>query len=84
MIETNQPFVVAGTGTPLRQFIYSLDLAELIVRVLFEYDDIEPIILSVSEEQEVSIRQVVECIVDAMEFKGRVIWDSTKGVKHWY
>ena len=30
-------FVVMGSGTPLRQFIYSDDLASLIVKTLNEY-----------------------------------------------
>lgn len=35
-----------GSGKPLRQFIYSIDLAKLIIWVLREYDSVEPIILS--------------------------------------
>lgn len=62
-----------GTGKPLRQFIYSDDLARLFVWVLRHYDDPNPIILSVGEEQEVSIKDVVESIVKAMHFTGEVI-----------
>ena len=40
------PFVVLGTGKPLRQFIYSFDLAKLFIWQLREYDDVEPVILS--------------------------------------
>ena len=40
------PFVVSGTGKPLRQFIYSRDLAKLFIWTLREYEDIDPIILS--------------------------------------
>jgi len=39
-------FTVLGTGRPLRQFIYSMDLAELFVWVLREYSSVEPLILS--------------------------------------
>jgi GDP-L-fucose synthase len=39
-------FVVLGSGKPLRQFIYSLDLARLFIWTLRNYNDIEPIILS--------------------------------------
>lgn len=39
-------FTVLGTGRPLRQFIYSLDLAELFLWVLREYTSVEPLILS--------------------------------------
>jgi len=64
------PFVVSGTGKPLRQFIYSRDLAKLFVWVLREYDEIDPIILSVGEEDEVSIKDVADAIVKAVGFEG--------------
>jgi len=70
--------VVMGTGSPLRQFIYSHDLAQLFLWVLREYDSVEPIILSVGEEDEVTIKQVVEYIAEAFDFKGQIVWDSTK------
>ena len=45
-VENNTPFVVMGTGKPLRQFIYSKDLAKLFIWQLREYEEIDPIILS--------------------------------------
>ena len=42
----NTPFVVFGTGKPLRQFIYSFDLAKLFIWQLREYENVEPVILS--------------------------------------
>lgn len=41
-----KPLVVYGSGKPLRQFIYSVDLAKLFLWVLREYNEIDPIILS--------------------------------------
>merc|ERR1712137_379559 len=52
--KNNTPLTVWGTGSPLRQFIYSEDLAKLFVWVLREYDSVDPIILSVDESAEVS------------------------------
>jgi len=72
------PFVVAGTGKPLRQFIYSRDLAKLFIWQLREYDSVEPVILSVGEDEEVSIKQVADAIVKAMDFKGEYSFDTTK------
>lgn len=46
LTENSTPFIVSGTGKPLRQFIYSRDLAKLFIWMLREYDDIEPVILS--------------------------------------
>jgi len=72
------PLTVFGSGKPLRQFIYSEDLARLFIWTLRHYEDPNPIILSVGEEDEVSIKDVVEYIVEAMEFKGELIFDTTK------
>lgn len=74
----NTPFTVWGTGSPRRQFIYSLDLARLFLWVLREYNEIDPIILSVNEDDEISIKEAAEHVVEAMEFKGEVVYDKTK------
>jgi GDP-L-fucose synthase len=72
----NKPFVVWGSGTPLRQFIYSEDLAELILFTLFDTDEKETLILSVSEEEEVSIADVARLI--AKEFDYPLEFDTSK------
>ena len=45
-VDKGEPFVVSGSGTPLRQFIYSRDLGKLFIWALREYQEIDPIILS--------------------------------------
>jgi len=70
------PFEVWGTGKPLREFIYSKDVAELTEWVMNNYDEDEPIILSTS--QEISIRDLVDLLVEEFNFKGKVIFDDTK------
>lgn len=52
-----------------RQFIYSRDLARLMIWVLREYPEVDPIILSVDESDEVTIGDVAMAIADAMDFK---------------
>jgi len=71
-------FVIWGSGTPLRQFIYSLDLAELTVWVMRDYHSPEPITLSVDEAAEVSIKDVALAVAKAMKFEGNVVFDTTK------
>tara|TARA_B100000795_G_scaffold111928_2_gene82732 strand:- start:2570 stop:3511 length:942 start_codon:yes stop_codon:yes gene_type:complete len=68
--------VVAGTGTPMRQFIYSEDLAKLLIWTLEHYNSIEPLILSVPPEDEVSIGHVASLI--AAQFDGTIEYDSSK------
>lgn len=57
--------MVFGSGRPRRQFIYSLDLARLILWTLENYSETEPIILSVGEEDEVSIGEAAQAVADA-------------------
>jgi GDP-L-fucose synthase len=70
--------LIWGSGSPLRQFIYSLDLAKLIVWSLEHYDSSEPLILSVDEKDETSIRHVAESIARAMDFRGNIVFDTRK------
>ncbi|KAK7242028.1 GDP-L-fucose synthase [Aureococcus anophagefferens] len=69
---------VWGSGAPLRQFIYSVDLAALTVWVMRSYDSADSIILSVGEEDEVSKRRRSDDPRDAMKFEGEVIFDTDK------
>jgi len=71
-------FVIWGSGSPLRQFIYSEDLARLTVWVLRSYESIEPIILSVDEAAEVTIKEVAELVAKAMGFEGKIVFDTSK------
>jgi GDP-L-fucose synthase len=74
----NEPFTIWGSGTPLRQFVYSRDLAELTVWVMREYHEPTPITLSVDEEEEVSIKDVALAVAKAMKFEGSVEFDTSK------
>jgi len=64
------PFEIWGSGKPLRQFIYSLDLARLFVWVVREYEEVDPIILA--SDDEVTIRDMAMRIKDAFQFQGEV------------
>lgn len=75
--QNNQPFIVAGSGSPLRQFIYADDLAKLILWSLFDYHDLDTIILSPSESSEVSIKFIAEEIAKSMDYNN-IIFDSNK------
>lgn len=72
------PLTVCGTGKPLRQFLYSRDLARLIVWILNNYDQVDPIILAGSEDSEVSIQDVVDTLVRIADFKGEISYDTSK------
>ena len=67
---------VWGTGNALREFIYSEDVGKLTEWALHNYEEVEPIIFSPSEE--IPISYMVDLIVENMNFKGNVIYDTDK------
>lgn len=64
--QKGQPLTVWGSGSPMRQFIFSEDLAKLMIWTVRNYVDVEPLILSVGEEDEISIREAAEAVAAAM------------------
>mgnify|MGYP000573431076 CR=1 FL=1 len=69
-------FHVWGTGNPLREFIYSKDIARLSEWAVENYNESEPIIFGTSEE--ISIKNMVDLLVQEFNFKGNVIFDTSK------
>ena len=72
----NTDFVVWGSGKSRREFIFSKDLAKMVEFVSDNYTESSPIILSTSEE--ISISDVVDVLVELFNFKGNVIFDTSK------
>ena len=48
--QKGEPFTIWGSGKPLRQFIFSTDLAKLMIWTMREYEEADPIILSGASE----------------------------------
>jgi GDP-L-fucose synthase len=67
---------VWGTGSASREFLFVDDAAEGIVLGAERYDGAEPVNLGVGHE--ITIRELVELIVDVTGFSGAVRWDTSK------
>uniref|UniRef100_A0A6U4CW21 GDP-L-fucose synthase n=2 Tax=Phaeomonas parva TaxID=124430 RepID=A0A6U4CW21_9STRA len=77
--ERDSNFIIWGSGTPLRQFIHAEDLGALTVWTMRNYDEVDPIILSVGEEDEVSIADVAKMIAKEMGLRDdQVQFDTSK------
>jgi GDP-L-fucose synthase len=81
------PLVVAGSGAPLRQFIYSRDLALLLIWTLEHYDAAADgdagagagtLILSVDPADEISIAAVVRHIADTIGLDNDIVYDTAQ------
>ncbi len=71
-------FVIKGSGRPLRQFIFSYDLAKIIKYFLDESDiDHGHFICSPPASTEVSIEYVASKIADIMKYSDAVVFDET-------
>jgi GDP-L-fucose synthase len=67
---------VWGTGSPTREFLYVDDAAQAIALATERYDKPEPV--NIGSSQEISIKDLVELVVDLTGFEGQVAWDRTK------
>lgn len=65
-----------GTGSPYREFIFSKDVARLILWTLSNYNDTLPLILSPSDE--ISIKNLAEMVSEEIGFQGDILWESEK------
>jgi len=75
--QNNEDFVIRGSGRPLRQFIFSEDLAKLIMFVLEKNVKDSNIILSVSENQENSIEEVSRIIAQKYNYEHMIEFDTS-------
>jgi GDP-L-fucose synthase len=75
--KNNIDFVIRGSGSPLRQFIYSEDLAKLILIILESEQNDDNIILSVPENDEVSIKDVGTFIAQSFDYENHIVFDTS-------
>lgn len=91
---THKAVTLWGTGAPMREFLWSEEMADASVHVLLNvdfkatYDDsvknsdgiaeVRNCHINVGTGKEVSIRQVAELIVNEIGFKGALRWDASK------
>ncbi len=75
-LENKSEIVLWGDGSPIREFLFVEDAAEAIVRAVELEHDIEPI--NIGTGIGTTIKELAEIIMKHTEFKGNLIWDTTK------
>ncbi len=65
-----------GTGSPLREFLYSDDLAAACVFLLENYSEEQ--FINVGSQTELTIRALAETVARTVGYKGGIEWDTTK------
>jgi GDP-L-fucose synthase len=65
-----------GTGSPLREFLYSDDLASACVFLMENYSEEQ--FINVGSGNEISIRELAELIRQILGYRGKIEWDTSK------
>jgi len=73
----NKPEVaIWGSGKPLREFMFSDDLADACVFLMQNYED--PGLINVGTGEEISILDLAKLISEIVGYKGKITYDATK------
>lgn len=65
-----------GDGSPLREFLYVDDLANLCVFLINHYSGNETV--NAGTGKEITIKQLTELVAKVVGFEGEILWDTTK------
>jgi len=68
--------VLWGDGSPTREFFYAGDAAEGILMAAEHYHEGEPV--NLGSGMEISIKDLAELIGKLTDFKGQIVWDTSK------
>jgi GDP-L-fucose synthase len=73
----NKPTVeIWGDGSPLREFTYSGDIANILLKVAEEYNEEQP--LNIGNTEEHSIASVAKKLVEYLEYDGKLFFNTDK------
>lgn len=85
---TPQAVTLWGTGNPLREFLWSEEMADASVHILLHVDfkdtyipgekEVRNCHINVGTGQEISIKELAEKIKREIDFKGELHWDTSK------
>lgn len=84
---TPESITLWGTGTPMREFLWSEDMADASVYMLENVDfeqlkgdnpQVRNCHINIGTGKDLSIRALAEKIVDVVGYKGKLLWDSSK------
>jgi GDP-L-fucose synthase len=72
--QNNTILQIPGDGSALREFVFAADVAHIVEQLLEKYEGTSPLIISSGVE--ISIKQVLEMIIELMHYKGKIEWQT--------
>ena len=65
-----------GDGTPLREFLYVDDLAELCLHLMNHYEGDETV--NAGTGKEITIKELTQLVAETVGYTGRILWDTSR------
>lgn len=75
--DNRKEIILWGTGQARREVIYCEDAAKGIIEVLEKYEDVN-LPINIGCGIDYSIEEIAKKIKEIIEFKGKILWDTTK------
>ena len=75
-VNNTEEVVVWGSGTPLREFLYSEDMADACIYLMETYKGNE--FFNIGTGKELTIKELAELIKKVVGYEGNIVWDSSK------
>jgi GDP-L-fucose synthase len=75
-VNGDRTVTVWGTGTPLREFLYVEDLADALVFLMNNYNEVD--FVNVGTGQEISIKELALTLKAVVGYEGELVFDTTK------
>ncbi len=75
-ITNKNKLVVWGSGKPMREFLYVDDAADALIFMM--ENNVNEGIFNIGIGEEISIRKLVETVINVIGFKGEIIFDTDK------
>lgn len=76
ILEKKDTVTIWGTGAPLREFMHADDLADALVYLMKNYNELQ--FINVGSQMEVSIKELAMLIQEISNYQGKLEFDTTK------
>ena len=75
-VSGSKEVLVWGSGTPLREFLYSEDMADACIHLMENYEGND--FFNIGTGKEITIKGLAELIKEVVGYEGEIVWDKTK------
>ena len=75
-VNGDKEVIVWGSGKPLREFLYSEDMADACIYLMETYKGND--FFNIGTGKELTIKELAELIKETVGYEGKIVWDSSK------